>query len=75
MKDTKHLDFVVSLRHSPWWHLLIFYIRIDQISIILVLFSMGLIVSTLFTLNPGRNSLNIEQAEERLIVSTVHCSI
>lgn len=36
-KDTKHLDFVVSPRHSPRWHLLIFYISIDQISIIFIL--------------------------------------
>lgn len=45
---------MVHRRWSLWWHLLIFYICIDEISIILTLFSMGTIASALCTLSPGR---------------------
>lgn len=55
--------FVVSLRLSPLWHLLIFYMLIDPVSIILVLCSKRRIVSALSTLSPGRSSLNRELSE------------
>ena len=63
--------FVVSLRLSPLWHLLIFYILIDPISMILVLCSKRRIVSALSTLSPGRSSLNREQSE----VDAYSCSV
>lgn len=45
-KDKSTLILWLVQGHSLRWHLLIFYICIDELSIILIPFSMGLIQST-----------------------------
>lgn len=62
----KALHFVAGQRHAPHWHLLIFYILIDQISIILILFSTEIIVSTLHS-EPRKELIEQETGREGCI--------
>lgn len=45
-KDKSTLILWLVQGHFLWWHLLIFYICIDELSIILMPFFMGIIQST-----------------------------